>query len=161
MACDKSDQPRLRPGRPDEQRLDDLQADPFDRFTLSLMRWHFQGFAEPECQGWLSALRLATEVVGPARAPALCYDIVALVEVVRATRRSVFRFNPEACAGCRQWVTPEERRMLSLLSALRSGRDGLAATQAQLLSDGRPNADLIRVAGVYLARHDERARQAA
>ena len=145
--------PRTRPGKPDELRLEDLGADPFDRLTLRLMRWHFQGFADPSSQGWLSALRVATVCLGREKAPLVCYDIVALVEVIRANRQSNFRFNPDGCNDCRQWATPEERRILALMEALRGGRIGLAQTHAQLLCDGKPAPDLARVATIYLQRH--------
>jgi len=145
--------PAGRPGRPDEMPLASLSPDPFARLTLALMRWHFHGFAEPASHGWLTALRLATERVGPAKAGPLCYDLVALVQAVRISRQSVFRFNSEACAGCRQWVTPDERRIVELLDALRRGQMGRAQTLAQMLCDGRPDSDLVAVAHAYLRRH--------
>lgn len=145
--------PMRRPGRPEEWRLDDLDLTPFQHLTLQLCRWHFHAFHVPDSQGWLTALQVATGVVGPAQAGALCYDVVALVEALRAVRRSTFRFNPEACAGCRRWITPDERRLLALLGAVARGQEGRAQTEAQLLCDGSPNPDLVAVARCYAARH--------
>ncbi|MCC6001579.1 MAG: hypothetical protein JJU19_12045 [Pararhodobacter sp.] len=130
-----------------------MAPDPFSRLTLGLMRWHFQTFAAPDTQGWLMALRLATAHVGPRAAGALCYDVVALVQVLRSARASPFRFNPEGCALCRNWLTPDERRLLDLLDALRHGQTGRAKAVAQMLCDGVPSDDLLALGGIYLRRH--------
>lgn len=142
-----------RPGKPDEVRLDSLNPDLFARLTLALMRWHFQTFATPDSQGWLTALRLATTHVGPRNAGPLCYDLVALIQALRATRSSPFRFNPEDCGCCRVWLTPEERLLLEFIAALRQGRNGRAQTLVQMLCDGVPGDDLIAMAEIYIRRH--------
>lgn len=116
--------------------LESPAPDPFARLTLALMRWHFQTFATPASQGWLIALRLATSQVGPRAAGPLCYDLVALVQALRAGRSLPFRYNPEGCACCRDWLTPEERQLMGLLDALRQGRTGQARMLPQLLCGG-------------------------
>lgn len=140
-------------GRPGEQPLAELGLGPFAELTLALMRLHFQTFADPGSQGWLRALHLATERVGPRAAGALCYDLVALVQALRTARVSAFRFNPETCACCRTWATPEERQLMELLAALRAGRTGSARALVQILCDGRPDEDLLTMADLYLTRH--------
>jgi hypothetical protein len=145
-----------RPGKADEVALESLNPDLFARLTLALMRWYFQTFASPDTQGWLTALRCATAHVGPRQAGALCYDLVALIQALRAARSSPFRFNPEGCACCRVWLTPEERLLMEILSALREGRRGRAQTLVQLLCDGAPNDDLLAVAEIYIQRHAPR-----
>ncbi|MFN6977169.1 MAG: hypothetical protein ACK4OP_03525 [Gemmobacter sp.] len=153
-ACDET---RRRPGRPDEIALDSLMPDPFARLTLSLLRWHFQTFAAPASQGWLRALHCATLHAGPNAAGALCYDLVAVVQALRATRRSSFRFNPEGCACCRVWLTPDERRLVEMIGAVRAGRLGRAQALGQILCDGNPAENLIAMTEVYLNRHAPRA----
>lgn len=143
----------IRSGRPDEVHLDSLAPDRFARMTLTLMRLHFQTFAAPQSQGWLMALRHASAFVGPRAAGALCFDIVALVQALRSARRAPFRFNTEDCACCRVWLTPEERRLMALLDALRHGQTGRARTLGQMLCDGTPDDDLLAVGEVYLRRH--------
>jgi len=147
------DLPPVRSGRSDEVHLDRVMPDPFARLTLALMRWHFQTFAVPETQGWLMALRLAANHVGPRSAGALCCDVVALVQALRAARSSPFRFNPEGCACCRVWLMPEERRLLELFDALRRDQTGRARTLVQLLCDGVPDDDLLGMARDYLDRN--------
>lgn len=142
-----------RPGKHDEIPLESIAPDHFARLTLALLRWHFQTFATPDTQGWLTALRCATTHVGPREAGPLCYDLVAVLQVLRATRQSPLRFNPEGCVCCRVWLTPEERQIMDLLDHLRYGRTGRARTVAQLLCDGTPADDLIAMAEIYLRRH--------
>lgn len=144
---------QCRPGRSDEVHLESLGADLFMQLTLALLRLHFQTFAAPETQGWLTALRCATTHVGPRAAGPLCYDLVALVQALRTARVSPVRFNPESCACCRVWLTPEERQLMELLAALRRGRIGRARALVQMLCDGAPSDDLIAMAGIYLRRH--------
>jgi len=117
------------------------------------MHRHFQTFAAPDSQGWLTVLRRATTHVGPRAAGPLCYDLIALVQLLRAARRSMFRFNPEGCACCRVWLTPEERLLMEMLGHLRHGRTGRGRTVAQLLCDGTPVDDLIAMAETCLHRH--------
>ena len=145
---------RTRPGRPDELHISALGLDPFAHLTLMLMRWHFQTFAQPECHGWLMALRVATSRVGARGAGALCYDLVAVVQVLRAERSTAFAFNPQSCDCCRNWVTPEERRLMELIAALRAGQLGRARTTAQMLCDGAPSDALVMAMQSYLLRHD-------
>lgn len=142
-----------RPGKPDEVHLETLAPDFFARLTLALLRWHFQTFAAPDSQGWLTALRCASAHVGPRAAGPLCYDLVALVQTLRSARTSAFAFNPEGCACCRVWLTPEERRLMELMDALRSGQTGRARALVQMLCDGAPSDDLIAAAETYLRRH--------
>lgn len=142
-----------RTGKADEVALDSLNPDPFARLTLALMRLHFQTFAAPDTQGWLAALRLATTHVSPREAGPLCYDLVVLIQALRAARSSPFRFNPDGCACCRVWLTPEERLLMEVLAALRQGRRGRAQTLVQLLCDGAPNDDLVAMAEIYIRRH--------
>lgn len=142
-----------RPGAPDEVHIDTLALDGFERLTLALMRFHFQTFAAPNTHGWLMALRCATAHLGARDAALLCYDLVALVQVLRSSRTSPFAYNPEGCTCCRVWLTPTERQLMEFLVALRNGRKGRAQALVQMLCDGRPSDDLIGVAQMYLHRH--------
>jgi hypothetical protein len=142
-----------RSPRPDEIAVDDLAPDPFARLTLALLRWHFQTFAAPECQGWLVALRLATTHVGPEAAGPLCYDLVAVVQTLRSSRTTPIAFNSESCPCCRVWLTAEERQIMQMLAALRGDLHGRARTLAQLLCDGTPDSNLLPVAEAYLRRN--------
>jgi len=142
-----------RPGRPGEVALDSLEPDAFARLTLTLLRLNFQTFADPPSQGWLKALQAATTAVGPRAAGPLCYDLVALVQVLRNSRRSPLGFNHDGCPCCRVWLTPEERRLVELLAALRQGQSGRARTIVQMLCDGVPSENLVVMADLYLRRH--------
>ncbi len=84
-----------RVGQPDEVHLDSQNLDQFGRLTLALIRFNFQKFVAPETHGWLLALRCATAHVGPSAAGPLCYDIATLVQTLRSSRSTAFRFNSE------------------------------------------------------------------
>ncbi|MGY6697697.1 MAG: hypothetical protein ACXIUW_16955 [Roseinatronobacter sp.] len=82
-------------GSAHEVHLDSQNLDQFGRLTLALIRFNFQKFAAPETHGWLLALRCATAHVGPSAAGPLCYDIATLVQTLRSSRSTAFRFNSE------------------------------------------------------------------
>jgi hypothetical protein len=113
---------------------------------LALMRWNFQTFAQPGSQSWLMALRVASAHVGATEAGALCYQVTGLVQALRRARATPVAFNPEGCACCRDWVTPDERRLLALLDALARRQSGQAALHAQILCDGAQGDALIAAA---------------
>lgn len=142
-----------RGGQPDEVHLDSLNLDLFGRLSLTLIRFHFQTFAAPETHGWLLALRCATAHVGPRAAGPLCYDIVTLVQTLRSSRSTAFRFNSEGCACCRVWLTPEERQLMELVQALRQGRTGRARAVVQMLCEGAQGEELIAATQQYLHQH--------
>ncbi|MGY6633164.1 MAG: hypothetical protein ACXIU8_05410 [Alkalilacustris sp.] len=142
-----------RAGRPGEVAIATLGLDPFARLTLTLLRFHFQTFAQPDSQGWLTALRVATLRVGPQVAGPLCYDLVALVQALRQARRSCFNFNRPDCGCCSGWLTAEERLLMQVLGAVRSGQKGAALTHALLLCEGNAAEDLVAMAAVYARRH--------
>lgn len=149
--------PKIRAGRPDEVHRESLALDGFARLVLSLMRWHFQTFAYPDSHGWLMALRTATAHVGPRRAGALVYDVVTVVQALRMARVSAVSFNPEGCACCRDWLTPDERRLMALLTALRKDQQGHARIIAQMLCDGKADTALLSSLQVLLTHHVGRA----
>jgi len=142
-----------REGRPDEVHLDDLGLERFERLTLALLRWHFQNFAQPDSHGWLMAMRVAAAHVGSRQAGVLCYDIVTVVQSLRMARKTPVSFNPEGCTCCRIWLTPDERRLVALLKALRKGQQGQAQVIAQVLCDGVPDAPLLASMQVLLTHH--------
>lgn len=142
-----------RAGRPGEVAVETLCLDPFARLTLVLLRFHFQTFAQPDSQGWLTALRAATVHVGPRAAGPLCYDLVALVQALRHARRSCFNFNRPDCGCCSGWLTVEERQLMQVLSAVRRGQKGAALTHALLLCEGNAAEDLVAMAEVYARRY--------
>lgn len=142
-----------RAGKPDEVHLDHLAPDRFARLTLALLRWYFTNFAQPDSHGWLTALRVATAQVGSRQAGVLCYDVAVVVQALRMARTTPVSFNSEACACCRVWLAPDERRLLELLTALRNGQHGQARIISQLLCDGVPDAALLSSMQVLLTHH--------
>jgi hypothetical protein len=140
--------------RPGDTRIEDLGLDRFAHLTLALLRYYCQTFAAPPSQGWLQALEIATRHAGSDRAPALCYDLLAIIQALRASRRSVFTFSNPNCPCCRPIVTAEERQLLATLDALRRGHRGQAATHALLVCEGQPAERLLEAASRYLQRHE-------
>jgi hypothetical protein len=146
--------PPRRELRAGEARIEDLDLDRFAHLTLALLRSYCQTFAAPPSQGWLQAIEIATRHAGSDRAPSLCYDLLAVIQALRSSRRSVFTFSNPDCPCCRPIVAAEERQLLAMLEALRRGHRGQAATHALLVCEGQSAERLLEAASRYLQRHD-------
>jgi hypothetical protein len=114
------------------------------RHVLNIARHYFSSFAQPERQGWLSAISSALHRFGHDRGPEIAVATLAMVQTMRRTRRSTFRFNAPDCPACAAHVTPQERAMMSALRATAQGRDEAARAHAAILCEGNDAADFLR-----------------
>ena len=58
------------------------------------------------------------------------------LQEMRFARKSTFSFNAPQCNGCSLFLTEHERRLTSTISALRSGKSGLAKAEMMMLCEG-------------------------
>jgi len=114
------------------------------RHVLTVARHYFSSFAQPERQGWLSAISCALHLFGHDRGPEIAVATLAMVQTMRRTRQSTFRFNSPDCPACAAHVTPPERAMMSALRATAQGRDEAARAHAAILCEGNDAADFLR-----------------
>lgn len=126
--------PRQANGK--ETALADAGFDQVERSILEICRFFFQTFAQPTCQSWLHALQRADHVFDPDHSAQTAFEILAMVQAMRASRKSSFRFNNPYCPGCSQLLTEHERQFIGVLRGLRSGRVSAAQTHAMLLCEG-------------------------
>ncbi len=150
--CDAPpDPPRgaCRPGRPGKGHPDRSSPAAGARLTPAPLRLHDQARVAPGRRGWLTALRRATAQVGPHATGPLRYDLVAMIEALRSTGRSPFRFNPEDCPRFRVGPIPGERQAMEFLGAVRGTQTGRTRAQAEMPCDGNPAEDPIALARAY------------
>ena len=122
----------------------DLDYTAAQRHVLTIARHYFSSFAQPERQGWLSAISSALHLFDHARGPDIAVATLAMVQTMRRARQSTFRFNAPDCPACAAHVTPQERAMMSALRATAQGRDGAARAHAAILCEGNDAADFLR-----------------
>lgn len=136
---------------PGDVRIATLGLGPRQATALDVMRFFFTAHAQPESQAWMAAFELAAAAEGPELGPAVGWRALRVVQALRGSRRSAFRFSNPVCPGCRGVATETERRLMTMV--LRLGRGELAAARADalLLCEGGPTAPLLRE-GERLAR---------
>lgn len=122
------------------------------RHVLTVARHYFSSFAQPERQGWLSAISAALHLFGHARGPEVAVATLAMVQTMRRSRQSVFRFNSPDCPACAARVTPQERAMMSALRAAALDMDDAARAHAAILCEGNDAEDFLRAVGCLADR---------
>lgn len=126
--------PRQASGK--ETALVDAGFDQVEHSILEICRFFFQTFAQPTCQSWLHALQRADHVFDPEHSAQTAFSILAMVQAMRASRKSSFRFNNPYCPGCAQLLTEHERQFMGVFRGLRAGHLSEAQTHAMLLCEG-------------------------
>ncbi len=77
-------------------------------------------------EGWL----------GREAAPATVFAVFHVIQQMRRSRRSCFRFSNPDCAGCAAQLCAHERLLLNTCRALARGRPDEAAAHAMILCEG-------------------------
>lgn len=103
---------------------------------LTIARHYFAQFAAPASQCWIAALSESLRVAGDAGGPSLAFDVLSVVQAMRAARQSCFAFNAAGCPTCSAFVTPVERLLLSVHRMTARGRHEDAQAIAAILCEG-------------------------
>ncbi|NHB77509.1 hypothetical protein G8O29_12255 [Rhodobacter sp. M37P] len=121
---------------PNGTPLSDFAPTPDETAFLTIARHYFAQFAAPASQCWIAALSESLRVAGDAHGPGLAFDILSVVQALRATRQSCFAFNAAGCPTCSVFVTPVERLLLSVHRMTARGRQDDAQAMASILCEG-------------------------
>lgn len=73
--------------------------------------------------------------------------VLSLVNALRQSRRSMFRFSNPACKVCREFVTEHEHLLLRIVMAMQSGNLIGARTSAIMLCEGHDENPLLKAVG--------------
>lgn len=119
-----------------ERFLSDLGLSARETTILQISRCFFQSFAVPASHGWLQAHRVAAAELPERIGPSVMCATLDMVQGLRVSRRSIFRFSNPYCAACARILTPHERLMMATLSAQIEGRCDEARAHATLLCEG-------------------------
>lgn len=126
--------------------MSDIGLSPQDTAILQIARCFFQSFAVPASHGWLQAHRTATVELPDGAGPAIAAGVLDMVQGLRVSRRSVFRFSNPFCAACARILTPHERLMMATYTAYRAGRPDEARGHATLLCEGNGMEEFLQQA---------------
>jgi hypothetical protein len=128
---------------PNGTPLSDLAPTPDETVFLTIARHYFAQFAAPASQCWIVGLSESLRVAGDAGGPGLAFDILSVVQALRATRQSCFAFNAAGCPTCSVFVTPVERLLLSVYRMTARGRPEDARAMALILCEGNDPRSLL------------------
>ena len=131
--------------------LTDLSLAWDEEITLTLARFFFSSFAQPNSMGWISALAEAEARFGHTHGPQIAARLLAALQSIRRARKSVFMFNSPCCPGCASVATEHERRLVTAIHAIRSGDIGKAHLEILMLCEGS-QVETVLIALSALAR---------
>lgn len=129
--------------RPDAVAVQDLQLDDTAKGLLSLTRHFMTSFADPASQAWQMAFATAQERWGEIEGPQMAMACLAMLQSVRRIRSAIFRYSNPLCLSCRQYMTPDEADMMSLLQAMRRDRTAASRDHLARLTGGRMDPAVI------------------
>ena len=140
-----TDPDRCRRGamRKSDTPLRELEMDVVDFGFLTAARHFCASFASPQGSAWVFAM-LSPETFFPgAESAEKMRRALAVVQEMRTSRRSTFRFSNPLCACCAGIVTQDERHLLQLVQHARMGQRSGAASSAMLLCEGHATKELM------------------
>lgn len=126
-----------------EINIADAGYDETEEQILSLVRFFFQSFAQPETHAWMHGFDLADAIFGEVLGPQISLSVTHALRGVRFSRRSVFMFNSPTCGCCSVYVTEHEHRLMRAFGAVRCGRVGTAKTELMMLCEGNDTDHII------------------
>ncbi|MEL6100886.1 MAG: hypothetical protein AAFR68_06170 [Pseudomonadota bacterium] len=129
--------------------MSELHLDADDLGFLTAARYFCVSFAQPETSAWVYAMLSPTHFFSNGDAAEKLRRCLAVVQDMRTTRRSVFRFSNPRCADCAAIVTQDERHLLQLVQHSRAGRKSHAASSAMLLCEGYDTDGVLRAASCF------------
>jgi|TARA_B110000238_G_scaffold171253_1_gene189063 hypothetical protein len=103
---------------------------------LKIIRFFLQTYALEASHSWILALKASEKYFGKEKGARIGVQLMFALQEMRFARKSTFSFNAPQCNGCSLFLTEHERRLTSTISALRSGRSGLAEAEMMMLCEG-------------------------
>ncbi|MEM6441000.1 MAG: hypothetical protein AAF763_15045 [Pseudomonadota bacterium] len=142
---------------PGDRPLADLRLGPLSEAALQVMRFCFTTFAQPNSQAWIGAQEWAVASAGETKGSKLAFRCMRLVQALRMSRRTPFRFSNPTCPQCRAVVTETERRLMLVVGHLQREERSAAYAEAMLLCEGSAAAPLLAAADALGELLDARA----
>ena len=112
-------------------------------FVLTVARYFFQSFADPQTEGWTRAMLGAESWLGRDAAPELVHAVFHVIQKMRCARRSTFQFSNPDCPHCAATLCAHERLLLNACRSMARGRPEEAAGHAMILCEGNDTGPLL------------------
>ncbi len=112
--------------------------------VLQIARHYFASFAAPESQGWMRAIVAALDAFDHDTGPHVAVAVLSVVQTMRQTRKTPFRFNTPGCALCSGYLTVSERVLMNAVRCAATARAEAAHAHASFMCDGNDVRALMR-----------------
>lgn len=127
----------------DYQRLETMPFDPLELIVLEVARHFIVGFHHPTSHAWMDALAIAEDRLGLPYGPMIASHVLKVVNAVRLVRSAGFNYCNPNCVKCADFITKEERYLMTSLYSMRRDKRSDAHTQAMLLCQGGDGSNVI------------------
>lgn len=142
---------RAHPHMPDTVGLEECAYRDEDVALLEVMRYFFVSFTDPERQAWETAFQCSEIYFGPQRGGEVALALLRMIQTMRVSRRTTFRFSNPYCSSCRLRVTDCERHMLGAFRDLSAKNTASARAKALMLCEGFPAGEFLNAAAALVA----------
>jgi len=146
---------RERPGQPDcptrGAPIGSLGYSADDHGILTIARYYFHSFADPAGQGWIGAVSASLQYFGDRQGPAVAVATLGVVQAMRRSRWSMFRFNSADCPRCAAHATAHEQQLMAVIRAIEQGRIAAAEAHVHLLCEGNDIRAVLRAMQTLVA----------
>ena len=110
---------------------------------LEVARYYLQTHAIEYSQSWILGLKASEKYFGIEGGARVGVRLLLALQEMRFARRSVFSFNAPECVGCSKYLSEHERRLITVIAALRRGRFGLARAEIMMLCEGHDTSSTL------------------
>ncbi|MEM9581673.1 MAG: hypothetical protein AAGA08_01005 [Pseudomonadota bacterium] len=117
-------------------RFDTYPFGKFESDTLSIARMFFVSFHLPQRNAWVSAFEFGEDTFGRQSGALITKTVLDTVNELRIARTSGFEYCDPFCPTCREFLTREERYLVSIIHQMRERNMASAKMNAMLLCEG-------------------------
>lgn len=107
-----------------------------EKALIEIARQFFVAYAEPEKCSWEMAFRIAQFRFGDQFGPVVAIAMLDTLLAMRASRKSMFRYNNPYCEGCSKRLSEFERQLFLTIHFRKSENFSAAAVEAMMLCEG-------------------------
>lgn len=139
-------QPCYRKISDKECRVADVGLTDDELSVLTIARYYFAAFADPNSHAWVRALTFARCAFGEARGALIAAAVLDAVQEIRMARRTMFHFSNPECPACASVLCECERHFIGTVMAISRGQQSELHAHTLLLCEGNDSGSLIAAA---------------
>ena len=113
---------------------------------LEIMRYFFIAYTDPQRNAWEMAFMHAQNRFGTVRGPVIVSRALDVVQAMRLSRKSSFRYSNPYCTCCRERISHSEKHIMETIRAFDRGDPVAAQANALVLCEGHDTGPFLKAA---------------